>query len=166
MKASKLKASNSVRDFALFALVLGVTGIAVSYVSAFLPLNIAGFGPWLMAITMPITMFAVLVLGAVRAGRKLGSLAWPFALVFVLVVGGFLVALVLPPDAVDAPLWFGLPRRAAVILYGVGLLPLFVLPIVYAVTFDALTLTDDDIARVRAARLPETLSIGAREGEQ
>jgi len=154
----------SVRDLALRALVVGVVGIALAYASAFFPPEFARFGPWLMAVVMPMTMFAMMILGAVRAGRGIGPVALPFAVVFVLVAGGFLVALSLPPETISTPLWLGLPRRAAVILFGVGLLPLFVLPVVYALTFDLLTLTDDDLARVRAARLPETKSIGAREG--
>lgn len=155
----------SVRDVALRALVVGVFGIAIAYASAFLPPAFARLGPWLMALVMPMTMFAMMILGAVRAGRGIGPVALPFALVFLLVAGGFLLALALPAEDLLTPLWFGLPRRAAVILFGVGLLPLFVLPVVYALTFDLLTLTDDDLARVRAARLPETTSIGAREGD-
>ncbi len=141
------------RTWAFRVLVLGIVGIAGAYATAFFPPSIARFGPWIMAVLMPVTMFAMMVLGAVRTGRGLQSLAWPFALVLTLVVGGFVCALALPVETVDTPLWFGLPRRAAVILFGVGLLPLFVLPLVYAFTFDALTLTDDDIARVRAARM-------------
>ncbi len=152
---------STTRDLALRALVIGVIGIAVAYASAFFPEPIARFGPWLMAVLMPITMFAMMVLGAVRAGRGIGPLALPFAVVFLLVSGGFVVALWLPTEAVNTPLWFGLPPRAAVILFGVGLLPLFVLPTVYAFTFDALTLSDEDIARVRAARLPGANPKGA-----
>ena len=35
------------------------------------------------------------------------------------------------------------------ILYGIGVLPLFVLPIAYAVTFESLTLNETDLERVR-----------------
>lgn len=146
---------------ALRALIVGVTGIAIAYASAFFPEPVARIGPWIMAVLMPITMFAMMVLGAVRSGRGMGPLALPFALVFLLVAGGFVLALWLPPEAVDTPLWLGLPPRAAVILFGVGLLPLFMLPVVYALTFDAFTLNDDDIARVRAARLPGANPKGA-----
>jgi hypothetical protein len=38
-----------------------------------------------------------------------------------------------------------------VIVYGVGLLPLLVLPLTYALTFDAEILTEEDLARVREA---------------
>ncbi len=149
-----MKAPASTRDVALRAFVIGVLGTALAYLSAFFPPAIARIGPWLMAVTMPVTMFAMMVLGAVRAGRGIGPLKWPFVLVFVLVAGGFALALWLPAESQDTPLWLGLPPRAAVILYGVGLLPLFMLPVVYALTFDALTLTDDDLTRIRAARRP------------
>jgi len=60
--------------------------------------------------------------------------------------------LVMPAETESSPLWFGLPARAAVVLYGIGVLPLFVLPIAYALTFDSLTLSEADLERVRAAK--------------
>jgi hypothetical protein len=39
-----------------------------------------------------------------------------------------------------------------VILYGIGLLPVLVLPVAYGLTFDAATLSEADLERVRAAR--------------
>lgn len=158
-----MSARRSVRDMAFRALVLGVFGIALAYASAFFPPSIAFIGPWLMAIMVPLVLFATMILGAVRGTRGLGRLALPFLLVFVLVAGGFVVALLLPAEAADVRLFLGLPPRAAVILYGVGLLPLFMLPMVYALTFDTLTLTDEDIARVRAARLPGSVPTGSHE---
>lgn len=158
-----MSAPRTVRDTAFRALVLGVIGIALAYASAFFPPSIAFIGPWLMAIMVPLVLFATMILGAVRGTRGLGRLALPFLLVFVLVAGGFVVALLLPAEAADVRLFLGLPPRAAVILYGVGLLPLFMLPMVYALTFDTLTLTDEDIARVRAARLPGSVPTGSHE---
>ena len=145
---------------ALSGVVLGTLGIGAAYVSAFFPHSLSKAGPYLMAVAVPVCMIATMVLGAARGSHPLGALKWPILLVFVLVGGGFLLALLLPPDTVNGPYWLGLPRRAAVVLYGVGLLPLFVLPLAYAFTFDALTLSDEDLARVRAAR-----SHGARDGK-
>jgi hypothetical protein len=139
---------------ALQAIVLGTAGLALAYASAFLPPPLGRWGPYVMAVAMPLCMIATMVLGAARAGRSLGGLLWPMGAVFVLVAGAFLAALVMPEDTVGGALWLGLPPRAAVIVYGVGLLPLFVLPLAYAFTFDVLTLSDADLARVRAARLP------------
>ncbi|HEX9084509.1 MAG TPA: hypothetical protein VF836_07205, partial [Gemmatimonadaceae bacterium] len=47
-------------------------------------------------------------------------------------------------------LWLGLPVRAAIVIYGVGLLPIIVLPIAYALTFETQTLSAEDVERVRA----------------
>ena len=41
--------------------------------------------------------------------------------------------------------------RTAAIVYGVGLLPLLVLPVTYALTFDDQILTEEDLRRVRDA---------------
>ncbi|HEY0929962.1 MAG TPA: hypothetical protein VGE27_08570 [Gemmatimonas sp.] len=146
----------SVHRRALQAIVLGTVGIALAYASAFLPPPMARWGPYVMAVAMPLNMIATMVLGAARAGRSLGRLKWPMGAVFVLVAGAFLLALGMPADVADGALWLGLPPRAAVIVYGVGLLPLFVLPLAYAFTFDAFTLSDADVERVRAARLSPT----------
>ncbi len=144
-----------VRRVAFAAIVGGAVGIALAYASAFAPPAIAMAGPWLMAVSLPVCLMSMMTFGAVRDGRSLGALALPIALVFLLVTGGFLAALALPPDDPAAALWLGLPRRAAVILYGVGVLPLFVLPVAYALTFDAFTLSDADLERVRLARHPD-----------
>jgi len=148
------------RDIAFRALVVGVIGMALAYASAFFPPVIAQVGPWLMAVVVPLTLFAIMILGAVREPRSLARLVWPLLLVFLLVAGGFVLALLLPAETPDAGLVLGLPARAAVILWGVGVVPLFILPLAYALTFETQTLSDDDIARVRAARqmdvAPET----------
>jgi len=149
---------------ALYGVILGTIGIGAAYVSAFFPDTLGKAGPYVMAVALPVCMIATMVLGAVRGSRGLGALMWPILLVFLLVGGGFLLALQLPPDTVDGPYWLGLPRRAAVVLYGVGILPLFVLPLAYAFTFDALTLSDEDLARVRAARVPDPHAGGAPKG--
>ncbi len=140
--------------------MVGVLGIAIAYTTAFFPPPVSTFGVWLMALVMPATLIAMMVLGAVRRGRGLGALGWPFAFVLLLVAGGFCLALGLPPDTANGPLWGGLPPRAAVILYGVGVVPLFLLPLAYALVFDAGTLTADHIERVRASRLPQSRATG------
>ncbi len=111
-----------------------------------------------------------MVIGAARRGG-VGRLAWPFALVFVLVAGGFALLLTLPPaDAADPTLWLGLglPPRAAVLLYGIGLLPILLVPVAYAATFDAMTLGEADLRRVvaaaRARRAEEATATAAPAG--
>jgi hypothetical protein len=70
--------------------------------------------------------------------------------VFILLTAGFCLPLALPAtEAKGATLLLGLPVRAAIVIYGIGLLPIFILPVVYATTFETQTLSDEDIAKVR-----------------
>ena len=145
-------ASGALTRVAVGALALGTLAIAVAYASAFRDGGAPGWAAWAMALGVPLDLVATMILGASRRGRLPASTLAAFALVGVMLAGGFALALALPADLGAAePLWLGLPRRAAVIVYGVGLLPVIVLPVVYALTFDAQTLTPEDQARVEAA---------------
>ena len=126
------------------ALVLGL-----SYASAFLPGGPPAWIGWPFAIATSASLTAAMVLGASRPGGGVGRLAVPFAAVFALLVLCFGLALLEPTPAAGDPLWLGLPRGAALVLYGVGLLPLLVLPLAYALTFESQTLSEQDLARVR-----------------
>nr|MCU0636746.1 hypothetical protein [Gemmatimonadaceae bacterium] len=90
-------------------------------------------------------------LGVARHGRRLGGLWWVLGFTLVVCVAAFGAALALPASVEDT-LFGGLPLRAAIVVYGIGLLPLVVLPVAYALTFDRITLSDDDLAGVRALR--------------
>jgi hypothetical protein len=91
-----------------------------------------------------------MVLGAARGRTGIGPLTIPFILVVGILTIGFCAALGLPmSESATSSLWLGLPGRAAVIIYGVGLLPIVVLPVAYAITFGTQTLTADDVERVR-----------------
>jgi hypothetical protein len=60
---------------------------------------------------------------------------------------GFCAALTSITDSQE--LWLGLPRGAAIILYIVGLVPMAVLPIAYALTFDRTTLSEAELDELR-----------------
>lgn len=139
------------RRLSLAALAASVAAMGVAYGSAFFPGPPPAWAAWVASAAIPGSLVAAMALGA--GGRHgLGRLVLPFAFVFVVLAGGFMAALALPPaSGSSAELWLGFPPGAAVVLYGVGLLPLFVVPISYALTFDELTLSDEDWARVRAA---------------
>lgn len=142
------------KRLALYALFLSIAAIFGAYIRVLLLGAPPGWAPWVVALATAVAMLATMVLGAARAGRRnagLGGLAIPFVVTFLLVAGGFVLALVLP--AAGEPLVLGLPRRAAVVLYGIGLLPLVVLPVAYALTFDEMTLSEEDLERVRKAAL-------------
>jgi hypothetical protein len=136
---------------AVRGLVLSLLAIGAAYGSAFLPAGAPAWAAWLMALGTSGAMVCTMALGAARNGR-IGRLVIPFAFVFLVLAGGFGLVLALPPaDPQDPALWFGVPPRAAIILYGIGLLPLFAVPVAYALTFDEMTLSQDDLDRVRAA---------------
>jgi hypothetical protein len=139
------------KRIALGAMVLAALAIAAAYASAFLPGGAPGWAPWLMALGIPTSLVAVMILGAARNGR-VGKLALPFAFSFCVLAAGFCLAVALPEDAgAGAPLYLGLPLRAAIVIYGIGLFPIVVLPIAYALTFGEQTLNSGDLERVRLA---------------
>jgi hypothetical protein len=140
------------RSIALGALVLSSLVVAAAYVSAIVSGSAPPWAVWALMIGTSTIMLATMVLGAGRRGGGVGKLAVPFGAMFAVLLVGFGAVLVMPDESATSALWFGLPPRAAVVLYGIGVLPLFVLPIAYALTFDSLTLSEADLERVRAAR--------------
>ena len=142
---------NRTRTGALAALCMAITAIAVAYAAAFSHTGTPGWAPWLLALGIPISLGAIMILGATRGEKGIGPLKLPFLFVVAVLVVGFSAALALP--ATESPiskLWLGLPARAAAVIYGIGLLPIVVLPVAYALTFDMQTLSADDVERVRA----------------
>ncbi len=139
------------RRVALTALFISIVAIAAGYAAAFSKSGTPTWAPWLLAVGIPIALGAIMILGAVRGSRGIGPLKLPFAFVVLVLAIGFVAALALP--ATEGPLsklWLGLPTRAAIVIYGVGLLPIIVLPVAYALTFETLTLSAEDLERVRA----------------
>ena len=128
-----------------------VIAIAVGYAAAFRRAGTPGWAPWLLAVGIPLALGAIMVLGATRSRRGVGSLGVPFAFVVATLAVGFGAALALPSsEGPLSKLWLGLPARAAIVIYGVGLLPIFILPIAYALTFETQTLSAEDVERVRS----------------
>lgn len=154
-----------IRSAALTGIVLSLLAIAAAYASAFGAAGASGWAPWAMALGTSALLVSLMALGASRHGR-LGALWLPLAATFAVLAAGFGLALWLPAEAADADLWLGLPRRAAIVLYGVGILPLLIVPVAYALTFDRLTLTAADLARISDAMAAKDVGAGAdsREG--
>jgi hypothetical protein len=132
------------------ALVTGMLAIALGYAAAFLPGGAPPWAPWLLALGIPIALGAIMILGAARGRMGIGPLKYPFAFVVAVLAIGFCAALALPAtESALSRLWLGLPARAAIVIYGIGLLPIIVLPVAYALTFEAQTLSAEDVERVR-----------------
>lgn len=137
------------REWALAGVFISALAIGIAYASAFLPGGTPAWAPWVFVVGMSVIMVATMALGASR-NDSIGRLWVPFALVLVVLLGGFGLVLALPPASPDDPsLWLGLPPRAAVILYGIGFVPFFLVPVAYAWTFDHLTLGPGDLERIR-----------------
>ena len=142
---------NPTRTAALIALCVAILAIAIGYAAAFRRDGTPTWAPWLLALGIPISLGAIMILGAVRGQKGIGPLKLPFLFVVAVLAIGFCAALALP--ATESPLsklWLGLPARAAVVIYGIGLLPIVVLPVAYALTFETQTLSAADVERVRA----------------
>lgn len=128
--------------------VLAGAGYAGVIVSTHTPV----WAPWCLAMGANGAVMSLMALGASRRGTLAPALRWTFLGVFVLCAVSFGAALAMPAnEGAAAPLLFGFPERTAILLYGVGVVPMFILPFAYALTFDASTLSADDLARVRAA---------------
>jgi hypothetical protein len=143
-------APDTTRRAALVTLFAVIAAIALGYAAAFGSHGTPSWAPWLLALGIPAALGAIMILGATRRGRGVGPLKIPFAFVILMLVVGFGAALALP--ATEGPLsrlWLGLPARAAIVIYGIGLLPIFVLPIAYALTFETQTLSAEDLEKVR-----------------
>ena len=124
--------------------------IGMAYVSAFSADGAPAWAGTATAIATAAVMVAFLIIGATRHGRvQHPVLKFVFLLTFLELAVGFVLALRAPAVTADSKLWLGLPQGAAVILYIVGLLPLLVLPLAYAFTFDSTTLSDDDLDEIR-----------------
>lgn len=144
------------KQLALATIVVSTLTIGAAYASAYTTGGPPVWAGWLFAAGVTGALVATLALGAMRRDRGLGRLAAPFVLMTVMIGAGFIAVFALPDLGASEPLLLGLPRRAAIVLYGIGLLPTLVLPVAYARTFADQTLRPEDLERVletaRAAR--------------
>ena len=85
----------------------------------------------LLAAAFPVAMCTI---GAARRGR-LGPLAWPLAVLLVIYVACVATMLALRGRVLDGPWLGGLPLAATLELWGLFLLPMFFVAVVYGLTF-------------------------------
>jgi len=135
---------------AIRLLFLSTVLVATAYASAFLPGGTPGWAPWLLSLGTVGALVSAMAMGAARGGH-VGRAAPALLLTFLILAGGFAAILLMPSeDPSSAVLWLGLPPRAAVLLYGIGLSPVLIVPIVYALTFDDSILGEATLRRVAA----------------
>jgi hypothetical protein len=150
MEQGMIVRTNITKKVARLTITVATCAIAVGYAAAFMPGGTPSWAPWLLAFGIPGALGGIMVLGAARERGGVGALALPFAFVIVTLTVGFCLALGLPSnEGANSTLWLGLPLRAAIVVYGIGLMPVVVLPVAYALTFGTQTLTAEDVERVR-----------------
>ena len=133
-------------------LVASCALVAVAYAAMFVSATPPAWAPISLAIGANGVIMTLMAIGAVRHDTMPRSLVWTFIGLFLLCAGAFVVALLLPAqEGPGGSLLLGLPLRSAIVLYGVGVVPIAILPFAYALTFESSTLSEDDLARVRAA---------------
>ncbi len=138
------------KRLARLSLTAATIAIAVAYASAFMTGGAPGWAPWLLACGIPVALVAIMIMGAARGRGGIQKLVVPFAFVGILLTVGFCLALGLPAnESANSSLVFGLPLRAAIVIYGIGLIPIVVLPVAYALTFETQTLSAEDLEQVR-----------------
>lgn len=126
--------------------------VALAYAAMFVTRVSPAWAPVSLAIGANGVIMSLMALGAVRHDTLPRSLVWTFIGLFLLCAGAFVVALLLPVhEGTGGALFLGLPLRTAIVLYGVGVVPIAILPLAYALTFESSTLSDEDLVRVRAA---------------
>lgn len=131
----------------LGAVIIGTLAQGVAYL-----LTLLGAAPreaaWLMVIGIALALAGTAWLGPAAAHGSRWRVVGGLSILAVLLVG-FSAALLLPGGA-DEPLWFGLPRRAAILLLGIGIFPVLLVPTAYAMDFDATGLDERGLVELRA----------------
>lgn len=126
---------------------IGTVLVGVAYLGAWRAGGAPSWCAWTMIVGVALLLSGSLALGATRRGRLSVAARVAALFLFLWLVGCFGAALALPDDR--ATLWLGLPVRTAIVLVGVGLVPLAVLPILFARDFA--TDGEDDAERLIAA---------------
>jgi hypothetical protein len=138
---------SGLRRAGLGAVIIGTLAQGVAYV-----LTMLGTAPrpaaWLMVVGIALALAGTAWLGPAAAHGSRWRVVGGLGILLVLLVG-FSAALLLPGGA-NEPLWFGLPRRAAILLLGIGLFPVLLVPTAYAMDFDSSGLDERGLTELRA----------------
>lgn len=139
------------RRAGLSLLVLGLLAVAAAYALVIADSALRA-APWWLALGTTSVLAGMAIMGIARRGRATPLLARAAALCCVSVAVGLVIPLVLPAPSAGEPLFLGLPRPTAMLLLLVGLLPLVLLPLAYAIAFEREVLSQDDLAAMRDER--------------
>lgn len=114
----------------------GAAAIGVAYAAAIVAGQAPPWAPWCLVIGSATTTVGLFVVGASTRRVLSGRVAIFLAALFVVLLASFGAALAMAPDeAGGGRLLLGLPVRLAIVFYGVGVVPLVALPVVFGLTF-------------------------------
>lgn len=103
------------------------------------------WGAWVAALTGAAFPVALMGLGAARGGR-LGALRWPLLALGLTLAGGLVAVLALPDGGPDAA---GLPLATVIMIFVLIPVPLALVGLTYAATFERWGLREEDLDRIR-----------------
>ena len=138
------------RKISLVSLCVGTACVAVAYATAWSRGGTPDRGIWIMIAGVSLVMSGMLALGATRSGVSRPRVVGMALVMLFLMLAGFGLPMVLPAETFDGPLLLGLPLRAAIEIYGVGLSPALFLPWIFAREFRAAGLDAAALDRLRA----------------
>lgn len=126
--------------------------ILVAFASAWTPGGAPTWGIWCMVTGSALLMAGTLTLGALRSRVGSGLALTLGGFLVVVITAGFGLPIVLARAVAQPSLLLGLPLPVAIEMFGVGVLPALVLPVVFAAAFrsDGLDQTALDALRHRA----------------
>lgn len=116
-----------VRSVAVACIAAASLLLLLGYSAAWWPGGVPTWVAVAFAVATVLQLGGFTALGAVARTGRLGHAAWGIAGMMLLVGGALVYAIVAPDLGAQEPLVLGLPRRAAVIIVGVGILPLVAL---------------------------------------
>lgn len=131
------------RRAALALLLISALMMLVAFGAAVVASLGGGLTPrWASALMAAATGLCLAAFIGIALGERARDARIATVLLFVgLGVGGALMGLLWVPPSTgsDDALWGGLPLGAALVVYGIGLLPMLIVPGVYAWTFEHIT---------------------------
>jgi hypothetical protein len=116
-------------------MALGAVAIGAAYAATIGAGGAHAWASWFLAFGCAACSVALFVLGAASRGPVRPLISWLLVALFVVIFGSFGAALSMQaPVGTSESLVLGLPLRLALVFYGIGVLPLIVMPIVFAMT--------------------------------
>jgi hypothetical protein len=116
-------------------LAAGAAAIGLAYAAPIATGTAPTWAPWLLAFGGAACMVGLFVVGAASRGPVRPFVGWLLTALFVVIFAAFGTALSMPvPPAGTEAIVLGLPKRLAIVFYGIGVLPLVILPVVFAMS--------------------------------